>query len=372
MFRISMQFLVLCAIAIGLPVAAKAAPKVVVSIKPLHSIVSAVMQGVGKPELIVSGNASPHDFALKPSQAKLLQDADLIFWVGHELELFLEKPLKTIAADATAIELMDAEGLVKFEVRDLIEVTRKEHDHEEEHAEHEHEEDHDEHKHEEKHAEHEHEEGHDDHKHEEKHAEHDHEEGHDDHKHEDEHVEHKSEHEHGHAHEGDDPHIWLDPQNAEVIAGVVADALAKADSQNAELYRKNSSNFIMKLDELKLKVGTQLEGVNDKPYLVMHDAFQYFERRFGLMPTGSIMIHSEQSPGAGRISKLKKIVQATNLKCVFTEPQLNSKPVKAIAEGAGVEINSIDPLGADLENGPELYPALIRNIAASFTKCLSH
>ena len=86
-------------------VPANAEIKVVATIKPIHSLASYLMNGVGKPDLIVDGYASPHGFALKPSHAKMIQNADIIFWVGEDIENFLEKPLKTIAKKAEKIEL---------------------------------------------------------------------------------------------------------------------------------------------------------------------------------------------------------------------------------------------------------------------------
>ena len=194
--------------------------KVVASIKPIHSLASYLMDGVGKPDLIVDGYASPHGFAMKPSHAKMLQNADLIFWVGEDLENFLEKPLKSIAKKAEKIELMETKGLkkLKFRERNIFE-EHDDHGHDDEHKEHGHKEDkHDDHKHDE-HKEHGHKEDkHDDHKHDE-HKEHGHKEDkHDDH--------------HGHAHGEHDPHIWLDPINAKVILSEMAEHLIEKDPNN--------------------------------------------------------------------------------------------------------------------------------------------
>ena len=175
-------------------VPANAEIKVVATIKPIHSLASYLMDGVGKPDLIVDGYASPHGFALKPSQAKMIQNADIIFWVGEDIESLLEKPLKTIAKKAEKIELMEIKGLtkLKFRERNIFE-------------------------------------GHDDHDNDKKKKEH----GHDEHGHDDEHKEdNHDDHGHeGHAHGEFDPHIWLDPMNAKVILSEMAEHLIENDQK---------------------------------------------------------------------------------------------------------------------------------------------
>ena len=207
---------------------AKADIKVVASIKPIHSLASYLMDGVGKPDLIVDGYASPHGFAMKPSHAKMLQNADLIFWVGEDLESFLEKPLKSIAKKAEKIELMEIKGLNKLEFRE-----RNIFEGHDDHG-------HDEHKKEDEHKEHGHKED--------KHDEH----GHDEHK-EDEHKEHghkedKHDDHHEHAHGEHDPHIWLDPMNAKVILKEMAEHLIENDQENASTYKANLKKALKNLD----------------------------------------------------------------------------------------------------------------------------
>ena len=181
--------------------------KVVASIKPIHSLASYLMDGVGKPDLIVDGYASPHGFAMKPSHAKMLQNADLIFWVGEDLENFLEKPLKSIAKKAEKIELMEIKGLTKLEFRE-----RNIFESHDGHKEHGHKED-----------------KHDDHK----------EHGHKEDKHDDH---------HGHAHGEHDPHIWLDPMNAKVILSEMAEHLIENDQENASKYKANLKKAHKALD----------------------------------------------------------------------------------------------------------------------------
>ena len=193
-------------------VPANAEIKVVATIKPIHSLASYLMDGVGKPDLIVDGYASPHGFALKPSHAKMIQNADIIFWVGEDIESFLEKPLKTIAKKAEKIELMEIKGLTKLKFRERNIFEEHDHGHKED--------DHDDHAKKE--------DDHDDNDHDKKEKEH----GHDEHDHDKEgHKEKDDDHDdHGHGHEGHahgefDPHIWLDPMNAKVILSEMAEHL---------------------------------------------------------------------------------------------------------------------------------------------------
>ena len=237
---------------------ANAEIKVVTSIKPIHSLASYLMDGVTKPDLIVDGYSSPHGFALKPSHAKMLQEADLIFWVGEDLENFLIKPLNSIAKKAEKIELMEIKGLKKLKFREKnIFDGHDDHGHEEDgHKE----DEHDEHKHEE--------EGHDEHKHEE--------EGHDEHKHEEEgHDEHGHE---GHAHGEYDPHIWLDPINAKIILSEMVEHLIENDEKNSSIYKSNLGKALKDIDKLIKDVKAELN--KDISFIVFHDAYQYFENRF--------------------------------------------------------------------------------------------
>ncbi|MEM7067260.1 MAG: zinc ABC transporter substrate-binding protein [Pseudomonadota bacterium] len=331
--------------------AAQADIKVVASIKPVHSLVAAVMTGVGTPELIVQGAGSPHTYALKPSQAQNLENADVVFWIGHELEAFLEKPLEAIATKAKTVELLDAHGLNKLEFREGG--AFDEHDHE----------DHDDHA-EDKHDDHDH----DDHA-EDKHDDHDHDEHaedkHDDHDHE-EHAGH-DEHDHGEF----DPHVWLDPVNAKALVHEIEETLAEADPANAAKYEANAKAVSAKLDTLVGEVTAQLEPVKGKGFIVFHDAYQNFENRFGLSAVGSITVSPEVLPGAERISELQKKVQDLSAICVFSEPQFEPKLVTTVTEGTFAKTGVLDPLGTSIEDGPELYFTLIKDMAVSFKTCLS-
>ena len=327
--------------------------RVVTSIKPVHSLVSGIMSGVGVPSLIIDGAGSPHTYSLKPSQAKQLQDANLVFWMGDGLETFLEGPLENIAQKATVVKLIDAHGLKKIKFREGGMFDDHGHD------------DHDEHDHE-KHDEHDHEK-HDEHDHE-KHDEHDH----DEHDHE-KHAKKKHD-DHGHEDHGQgefDPHVWLDPVNAKAIVHEIEEALVKADPGNASIYETNAYNMKDKLDSLAAELREELEPVHGKGFIVFHDAYQYFEQRFDMAAIGSITVSPEVIPGAERIRELRKKISELNATCVFSEPQFEPKLVGTLIDGTDTRTAVLDPLGASLTKGPDLYFQLLRNMALSFKKCLS-
>ena len=367
---------------------AQADVNVVASVKPIHSLVSAVMEGVGEPQLIIEGAGSPHTYALKPSQAKDLQNADVVFWFGHELEAFLEKPLEAIAGDAKSVELLDAHDLVKLEFREGGAFDDHDHDDHDEHGHDDHGHDdhgHDEHAGEKKHNDHDHDEHkHDEHADAKKHDDHDHDEhehdehadekkhddhGHDDHDH-DEHKETAGGHD-GHDHGEFDAHVWLDPVNAKALVHEIEETLIEADPDNAAKYEANAEALMSKLDGLVAEISAELEPVKDKGYVVFHDAYQYFETRFGLTAVGSVTVSPEVLPGAERISELQAKIKELNAVCVFSEPQFESKLVTTLTDGTSAKSGVIDPLGATIEDGPELYFTLIRNMATSFKTCLS-
>ena len=313
---------------------ANADVKVVTSIKPLHSLASYLMDGVGKPDLIVDGYASPHGFSMKPSHAKMLQNADLIFWVGEDLENFLEKPLSSIAKKAEKIELIEIKGLnvLKFRERNIFD----EHDHD----------DHDDHAKKE--------DDHDDHDdHAKKEDDHDNHDGHDDHE--------------GHAHGEYDPHIWLDPLNAKVILKEMTEHLIENDSKNASTYKSNLDKALKDIDKLTMDVMTELN--QSVASIVFHDAYQYFEKRFNVNILGAFTVNTDVMPGAEQLAEIREIIEHDKVSCVFSEPQFNPDIIKAVAKDMNIKTGVIDPLGATLNPGKDLYFDLIRNMSASFKGC---
>ena len=305
--------------------------KVVASIKPIHSLASYLMNGVAKPDLIVDGYASPHGFAMKPSHAKMLQNADIIFWVGEDLENFLEKPLGSIAKKAEKIELMQVKGLqvLKFRERNIFD-------------------DHDDH-------------GHDDHGKKDDHDNHEH----DSHAKKDDHDDHDG-HE-GHNHGEFDPHIWLDPINAKVILFEMSKHLIENDPKNESVYRANLSKAYKDIDKLTSDVTSELnESVAS---IVFHDAYQYFEKRFNVNILGAFTVNTDVMPGAEQLAEIRELIEHDNVACVFSEPQFNPDIIKAVAKDMNIKTGVVDPLGATLNPGKTLYFDLIKNMSASFKGC---
>ena len=351
----------------------KAEIKVVASIKPIHSLATYLMEGVAKPKLIVDGYASPHGFALKPSHAKMLQEADLIFWVGEDLESFLEKPLNTIAKKAENIELMEIKGLnkLKFRERNIFD-GHDDHDHghkEDKHKE----DDHDDHDHKKKDGHKE--DDHDDHDHKKKdgHKEDDHDHGHkkkDDHDDHDDHG-HKKKDDHddheGHHNGEHDPHIWLDPINAKVILNEMVEHLIENDPNNASTYKSNLNKALKDLDKLTVDVMTELN--KSTPSIVFHDAYQYFEERFNVKVLGAFTVNTDVMPGAEQLAEIREIIEHDKITCIFSEPQFNPDIINAVAKDMDIKTGVLDPLGATLDPGKDLYFDLIKNMSKSFKGC---
>jgi len=303
---------------ISLISSANADVRVVASIKPIHSLVSYIMDGIGKPDVIVDGYNSPHNFSLKPSHAKMLENADLVIWIGEDLENFLEKPLNTIAKKAKNLEIMDLKGIKKYDFREKNIFD-----------------------------------AHDDHK------EHDDHKGHDDHK---EHDDHK-----GHNHGEHDPHLWLDPMNAKVIVKEITKELIKLDSSNSSIYKSNSNKALAELDKLIKDIKNDLN--KDLRFVVFHDAYQYFENRFGIQVLGALTINPDVKPGAEQLSEIREIIEHEKVNCLFSEPQFNPAIIKSIAKDMKIKTGILDPLGAKLDKGKDLYFNLLKNMSTSFKGC---
>ncbi|EFO29785.1 high-affinity zinc uptake system protein ZnuA [Roseibium sp. TrichSKD4] len=330
-------------------------PTVVTSIKPVHSLVSAVMQGVGEPTLLIDGANSPHGYALKPSQAGALQDADIVFWIGEDLAPSLKKPIDTLSTKATVVELMDTKGISHLDFREGA--TFEAHDHGDE--------DHDGHDHNhEKHTDHKH----DDHDHDhEKHTDH----KHDDHDHDDEkYAEHKHD-DHGHDHGGKDPHIWLNPDNGKAMLKTISATLSEADPNNAALYQKNADAMSTALDNLSAEIEGSMKNLENTGFIVFHDAYHHFEHRYDVEAAGAITLSPETAPSADRVTEIRATISEIGARCVFSEPQFEPKIVATVIEGTGAKTATLDPLGANLANGPDLYPQLIANLAKSLKDCLA-
>jgi zinc transport system substrate-binding protein len=308
----------LLAASISMP--ALAAPAVVASTKPVHSLVSAVMAGVGEPYLIVKGAASPHTYALRPSDAEALENSDLVFWTGEGFEVFLEGALKSLAGTAETVALADASGLTLLPVREGGAF--------------------------EAHAHGEGEEGH--------HADHDH---------------HDDEHGHDHGEGATDMHFWLDPENAKILVTQIGDVLIRQDPANAAAYAANMASTQADLDALTAELLVALAPVADKPFIVFHDAYQYFETRFGLTLVGTVTVSPEVAPGAARIDELRARIAGLGAACIFAEPNFPPAIVDVIVEGTDARAGTLDPEASGLAEGPDLYAELLRSLAQGILDC---
>ena len=281
---------------------ARAELKVVTTIKPLHSIISNVMDGIGEPGLIIDGSISPHSFTMKPSHAKMLEEADVIFWIGEGIETSMEEPLDSIAKDAEVIEFMELDSIAKLKFRE--ESIFGDHD------------------------------------------------DHDDH---DDHAGHE-----GHNHGEFDAHIWLDPSNAKEMVHEIAHELGDLDPANKDKYEANAEATIKALDQLISDVGTDINS--DAKFVVFHDAYQYFEERFGVRAAGALTLNTDVLPGAKQIADIQDVIKDKGIKCIFSEPQFNPKIITTIAEDMNIKTGVFDPLGANIDPGKSLYFKLISNL----------
>lgn len=291
------------------------APAVVVTIKPLHALVAEVMAGVGEPQLLVKGQGSPHTYALKPSEARALNNADLFFRMSDAVEPFTAKIVKTLPASVEVVTLQEAPGL------ELL--TRRTHASFERHA---------------------------------------------------------QGGAHAHDHDGAanqssagmiDGHAWLDPVNAKKLVDRIETALSARDAAHATTYHANAVLLRGKLDALASELDAHLKPLTGKPYVVFHDAFQYFERRYGLNAVGSVSISPELPPSAKRLSELRQKIVSLGATCVFAEPQFEPRLVSNLIEGTQARTATLDPEGGALEPGPEMYFILMRKLAQDLRACLA-
>jgi len=291
-----------------------AAPRVVVSIKPLHSLVAGVMQGVGKPFLLVKGGGSPHGYVLRPSEARALAKAQLVVWVGHELESFLQKPLLTLGKKAHQLALaaeLEGDLLVKRQ-GGTWEGRAHKHSSEEKHT------------------------------------------------------------GHGTQHQSADLHLWLDPALAKQIVILAGEKLSEIDPDHRSQYQNNVVGMVKKIDQLDQDLKKQLAPVKDIPYIVFHAAYQYFESAYGLNAIGSITIDPERKPGAKRIKDIRQKIDQLGARCVFSEPQFESRLIATVIEGTGAKTGILDPLGADLPEGAEAYFQLMHRLADNLSSGLNN
>lgn len=291
-----------------LPLTAQAeAPRVMASIAPLAGIAAAVMEGVGTPAVLVKGNASPHTYQLSPSDAAALSQAQLVVWVGAGLENFLERPLATLADKAEILEVLKTDGLETLPTRagGLWEEEADEH----------------------------------------------------------------HEHEHEHDHGATDPHLWLAPNNAAKIAALIGERLAALDSEHADTYRTNVRRFTEHMLVLDRDLTTRLAPVKTRPFIVFHDAYQYFEHHYGLNGAGSITLSPEEQPSAARVAALRTRIESGKIACIYAEPQFSPALLAPLTEGTKAGVGTLNPDASDLPVNVELYPAYLTRLVEDFLAC---
>ena len=303
----------LCAIALALAPAnamgAGDAPEVVASIAPVHSLVARVMQGAGAPRLLLPPGTSPHDHALKPSDAAALERAKLVVWTGPGIERWLDRPLATLAGGAAVLQLDQVPGLTLLAPRDGVAFDA-----------------------------------------------------------------HGDGHAHGpeaHGPDDADPHLWLDPENAMRWLDAIAGSLAAADPANAGTYRENAEAGGAEIAALTARIAARMTPLQGRPFVVLHDAFHYFEHRFDIEAIGAIALSDARPPGPARLAEIRRLLRESEVLCVFREPQQSARMVELAAEGTAARSGMLDPLGAELEPGPDLYPALLEGIADGLEACLN-
>ena len=289
---------------------AHAVPKVVVSMLPVHSLVSAVMGDIGEAQLLMAGGQSPHASQLKPSQVNALLSADLIVWVGALLEPNIGKIIAQRRDSTRVITLLENDAITKLPTR------RRDNYHDPDPD-------------------------------------------------DDDDPDHDT-----HAHHNIDPHVWLSFDNARAMVGIVANELARLDSANRDGYQSNAEELLSRLQQLRQSLHTDLRTVNDFPYVVFHDAYQYFENEFDLHPLASLTVSAQRPTGARRIRQIKQLIQSQKVRCVFSEPQFQPGLMATLVADTDAKAGVLDPLGADIVAGPDAWFELMRKLADGLTTCL--
>ncbi|PCJ69770.1 MAG: zinc ABC transporter substrate-binding protein [Rhodobiaceae bacterium] len=289
---------------------AQSAPvQVVVSIKPVHSLVAAIMGETGDPTLLITGGTSPHIFSLKPSHAIALSHADLVIWIGPDFERFLDAPLSNLAANTRSLPLLQVEGMVHLPTR-TGGIWGAPHTHEEEAHE-------------------------------------------------------------AAGNEVTDPHIWLDISNAIIMTHAIEDALSEIYPDHAVTFARNAEELRMTLSALGTEITSQTAPVAARPFFVFHDAYQYFENRYHLSPLGAVTVSPDIRPGARRLIDMRKVGKAQDHLCVFAEPQFEPRLLQVLTENTNGQLAYLDPLGSDIPAGPEQYAQTMRNLTENLVNCLT-
>ncbi|WP_210642172.1 MULTISPECIES: zinc ABC transporter substrate-binding protein ZnuA [unclassified Pseudomonas] len=285
---------------------AQAEVKVLTSIKPLQLIAAAVQDGVAVPEVLLPPGASPHHYALRPSDVRKVQAVDLLYWIGPDMESFLPRVLNGRTLPSVAVQ--DLPGL---KLRHFAQDSQS---------------------------------------------------------HEDEHD--GDEHDHDHRPGSVDAHLWLSPANARVIAAKMAADLSAADPANAARYQSNLKGFNQRLDALDTRLKARLAGVAGKPYFVFHEAFDYFEDNYGLKHAGVFAVAAEVQPGAQHVAAMRTRLQAVGKTCVFSEPPLRPRLAETLVAGLPVKLAELDALGGYTPATAQGYEQLLEKLGNDLAGCL--
>jgi len=345
--QISLLFL-----AIG-TVAQADSPKVAVDIAPVHGLVAQVMEGVDSPDLVIPPGANPHGYAMRPSEAAALAQADIVFWVGPILTPWMAEPIETLAGQARHIALSEVDDIPLLDLR--VSARFEAHDHDHDHGREDDHTDagdnaHDNH-------------GHDEHAHADDH-------GHDDHGHADAHKDEEN-HSEAEARTVIDGHMWLNPEVAALWVDEIARVLSEHDPENKSIYLANAETAQAELAALNADIAQQLAPVSDMPFIVFHDSYQYFENRFGVTAVAAVTIGDSGTASAARLAEVREVVGETGATCALAEPRASQGLIDAVAEGANITVTRVDAVGVDIPTGPAFYGALMRQLADGIANCLS-
>ncbi len=295
------RLILLVAVLVAVP--ASAGASVLVTIKPVHSIVASVTKGVSEPALLLDGTVSPHLDRIKPSTLRALRKADLVVWVGEGVETFLSSAIAQLPESIAVITLSESELPLQLPLRDS-------------------------------------------------HAKH----GHIDH--------------HNDSENQLDAHLWFDPYNAAAIADLVASKLTEIDPAHARQYAANSQRFKDTLTTAVDELQAQLSDVTTVPFLVFHDALQYLEHRFSLSNAGVVTYQPQVAASAGRLKDLQQLIETQSIRCILTEPQLESRTVRSVVNNTDIRYAVVDPLASQMDSGPGLYLAWLTATLNTIHDCL--
>lgn len=283
-----------------------AAPHIIVTLKPIHALISGVTEGVTEPELLLDKQVSLHTYSLTPLDAKKIQKADVVFLVSGHLEAFLSHPLKANhKTKVTVVELLQADGIKRLPIRENNLWGESA-------------------------------------------------------------IAEKEDKRQPGAY---DPYIWLDPVNAIVIVNTARDTLSRQDPENALRYKENAEKMVARIRQMDNELRAKLAPYSDVSYIESFNGYQYFEKHYQLKALGIIANNFAKNNGIGTLNKLQDIITRYNAVCFFTEPQFPSETASHIVEVTGIGIGILDATWGTEEQGTEAYFMLMHNMANSFVGC---